>query len=107
MEFANNLMTAPRGGAQTGSNAAGLRALLDWSGLHARLSAAHALRQELASSDSRGVLFDGAFSDWALSASGRPKQTRGVNLKDSTDRKTPGRMEHGTAGQVHASGREQ
>ena len=107
MEFANDLMTVLRGGPQTGSTAAGPQGLCDWPGLHARLSAAHALRQELASNDSRGTVRDGAFSDWALPASGRPKQTRGVNLKDSTDRKAPLRMDDGTAGQVHASGREQ
>ena len=99
MEFTNDLMNAPRGGLQPGCAAAGSRALLDWSGLHARLSAAHALRQELASSDSRGLLLNGAFSDWALPASGRPKQTPGVNLKDSTDRKACRLREHGTASQ--------
>ena len=107
MEFANDLMIAPRGGPHTGSAGAEPQGLFDWSGLHARLSAAHALRQELANNDSRGILLDGAFSDWALPASGRLKQTRGVNLKDSTDRKAPMRMDDGTAGQVHASAREQ
>ena len=110
MEFAHDLMSALRGrsqsGAAGGDNAdSGL--LLDWSGLHARLSSAHALRRELAGGDSRRVLHDGGFSDWPRALHGGAQSTRAVNLKDSTDRKGPQGMDAGTAGLVHAGGREQ
>ena len=110
MEFANDLMTALRGRTETGgatAQGAGLGHLPDWSGLHARLSCAHALRRELVRGDSRGAPLGGAFFDWPLPASDRPKQAHPVNLNDSTDRKAPECMEAGTAGLVHAGGREQ
>jgi len=110
MELGSDLMTALRIRTQTGGGSgesarSGL--LLDWSGLHARLSCAHALRRELARGDSRGAPLGGAFFDWPLPASDGPKQTPPVNLNDSTDRKAPECMEAGTAGLVHAGGREQ
>jgi len=110
MEFAQDLMSALRSRTQTGSGGSGIADsgwLLDWSGLHARLSSAHALRCELAGGDSRPVLHDGGFSDWPLSVSDGPKSTHSVNLKDSTDRKAPRCMDAGNAGLVHAGGREQ
>ena len=114
MEFANDLMTALRDRARPGGASGGnaglspqLGPLLDWSGLHARLSSAHALRQELVRGDSRGALVSGGFSDWPLSGCDRANQSLRVNLKDSTDSKGPQGMEADIAGQVHASGQEQ
>jgi len=110
MEFAQDLMSALRSRTETGraiGESADSGCLLDWSGLHARLSSAHALRRELAGSDSSHLLHDGSFSDWPLAVSGEPNSIRPVNLKDSTDRKALGRMDAGTAGLVHAGGREQ
>ena len=110
MEFATDLMSALRNRTSSdGSSgaAAGYGALLDWSGLHARLSSAHALRQELGISDSRRILLDGGFSDWSLCTCDEPKSALRVNLKDSTDRKGPQGMEADIAGLIHASDREQ
>jgi len=110
MEFAQDLMSALRSRTQTGGDISGgadSDLLLDWSGLHARLASAHALRRELGCSDSRQMLLDGSFSDWPLSASGGPKSIHAVNLKDSTDRKALRCMDAGNAGLVHAGGREQ
>lgn len=110
MEFAQDLMSALRSRTQTGgdiSDPADSHLLLDWSGLHARLASAHALRRELGGSDSRHMLHVGSFSDWPLSASDGPKSTPAVNLIDSTDRKALRRMDAGNAGLVHAGGREQ
>ena len=110
MELGSDLMTALRIRTQTGGGSgesarSGL--LLDWSGLHARLSSAHALRRELAQGDSQACAPGGAFFDWSLCVSDGPKQTHAVNLKDSTDRKALRCMDAGTAGLVHAGGREQ
>ena len=114
MEFANDLMAALRGRIQPSDDSgdtAGFRSAfgpaLDWPGLHARLSAAYAVRQELARSDSRGIMLGGGFSDWPLAACDGVKQTPGVNLNDSTDGKAPRGMETGTAAQVHVGGRGQ
>jgi hypothetical protein len=110
MEFANDLMTALRDRAGSGaasSKSADLGPLLDWSGLHARLTSAHAVRQELLRGDSRGTLLCGGFSDWPLSGCDGMKSSLGVNLKDSTDGKGPRGMEIDTAAQFHACGREQ
>ena len=110
MEFANDLMAAlrdrTRPGDATGENARS-GPVLDWSGLHARLSAAHAVRQLLAKTDSRPILLGGGFSDWPVAGCDEVKQTRGVNLNNSTDSKTPHGIGSDTAGQVHISGRGQ
>ena len=110
MEFAHDLMSALRGRSQSGpgrgaTDDSGM--LLDWSGLHARLSSAHALRRELSSSDSHRAVHDGGFSDWPLAVHGGAQTTRAVNLKDSTDRKGPQGMDSGTAGLVRAGSQEQ
>ena len=110
MEFANDLMAALRdrtgfGGATYES--AGSGPVLDWFGLHARLSAAHAVRQHLAHSDSRPILLGGGFSDWPVAGCDEAKQTRGVNLNNSTDSKAPHGIEIDTADQGYVSGRGQ
>ena len=114
MEFANDLMAALRDRLQPGGErgeTAGFADLLgparDWHGLHARLSAAYAVRQELARSDSRGVMLGGGFSDWPPAACDGVKKTPGVNLNDSTDGKAPQRITTDTAAQVHVGARGQ
>ncbi|MBA4161630.1 MAG: hypothetical protein C0515_06050 [Novosphingobium sp.] len=106
MEFANDFMTALRGrvapaGAATGNTG------FDWSGLHARLVAAHAARAELARSDSRPVLLDGGFTDWAAAGHSRSKDECAVNPADSTDGKGPCAITDAEAGQDMAGGRGQ
>ena len=114
MEFGNDLMAALRdrtlSGSATGGSAAAspvFRPALDWSGLHARLSAAHAVRHELTRSDSRPILLGGGFSDWPVAGCDEVKLIHGVNLKNSTDSKAPRGIAADTAGQVHVSGRGQ
>ena len=110
MEFANDLMAALRDrtgfGGATGESA-GSGPVLDWPGLHARLSAAHAVRLELMPSGSRAILRRGGFSDWPVAGRDEAKQARGVNLNNSTDSKAPHGIATDTAGQVHPSGRGQ
>lgn len=110
MEFANDLMAALRDRTRSGdatSESAGSSPVFDWSGLHARLSAAHAVRQLLAHGDSRPILLGGGFSDWPVAGCDRVKQSLGVNLNNSTDGKAPHGIGTDTAGQVHISGRGQ
>jgi hypothetical protein len=108
MEFANDLMAVLRDRAQPGGatgETAGSDPLFDWSGLHARLCAAHAVRQVMTQSDSRPIMRCGGFSDWPLVACDQVKQSHGVNLNDLTDGKGPHDIATDTAGQVHVGGR--
>ena len=114
MEFANDLMDAllnraRPGGASgfTAGSGAGLGHIFDWPSLHARLVAAHAVRQELAHGDSRPIMLGGRFFDWPVSGCDGAVLTRGVNLNDSTDGKGLHGMGADTAGQVHVGGRGQ
>ena len=59
----------------------------DWAGLHARLSAAHAARKELAAADSHRRAPGGNFTQWAGTVDPAAKPSRRVNLNDSTDGK--------------------
>ena len=114
MEFANDLMDVlldrARPGAPNGLIAGSgteFDNVFDWPGLHARLVAAHAVRQELAHGDSRPIMLGGGFSDWPVSGCDGAILSHGVNLNDSTDGKGPHGMEADTAGQVHVGGRGQ
>ena len=114
MEFTNDLMAALRNrtlsGGTNGESAGsgpGFGPALDWPGLHARLSAAYALRQLLKQADSRPILLDGGFSDWPVTGCDGVKHSPGVNLNDSTDGKAPRGMKTDTAAQVNVGGRGQ
>lgn len=102
MEFANDFMTALRGRVSPAGDATGSTGF-DWSGLHARLVAAHAARAELARSDSfngsRRALLDGGFTDWAIAGHSRVKNECAVNPADSTDGKGPQVITEDNAGQ--------
>lgn len=106
MEFANDFMAALRGRGAPAGGAAGNTGF-DWAGLHARLVAAHAARVELARSDSRPALFDGAFTDWAAAGLAKAKDECAVNPADSTDGKAPHAITGAEAGQDMAGGRGQ
>ena len=106
MELTNDLRIAPCGlGIGPASHAAD-RAVPDWGGLYARLSAAHALRREM-TRESDPMRPCGSFSNWPAQGFGEPNGKQFVNLKDSTDRKGPWGIAGGSAGLVHAGDREQ
>ena len=110
MELANDLMSALRDRTWTDATrapAAGFTALPDWAGLHARFSAAHALRQELGRGDSRQSHAGGSFIDWPVPVGADPNLSLRVNRVDSTDGKAPWGKTADTAGLVHAGSREQ
>ena len=90
MEFATDLLSALRSRELPAADA-GLTAQCDWLGLHARMSAAHAVRRELSRTDNRCPLRDGGFGDWPLAVHAAAQMaadmTRSVNLTDSTDSK--------------------
>ncbi|MFM5916179.1 MAG: hypothetical protein ACKOOL_01460 [Novosphingobium sp.] len=79
----------------------------EWNGLHARLSAAHALRREMTRVETPGKRLCGRFFDWPVQDCDGLDGKPAVNLKDSTDRKEPRSIGTGTAGMVHAGDREQ
>lgn len=106
MEFANDFMAALRGRVAPAGHTAGNTGF-DWSGLHARLVAAHAARAELARNDSRHVLLDGSFTDWEALGKSQAKDECAVNLADSTDGKGPQAIAEIEAGQDMAGGRGQ
>ena len=102
MEFAKDLMATLRdrvSPAQDAGSACGI----EWASLHARLTAAHAAHGELA----RGLLRDGAFTDWAMTGAARKNPSRGVNPSDSTDGKGPQGIEDAIAAHFQCSGRGQ
>jgi hypothetical protein len=107
MDLANDPRIAPRGHGETFAAPAAGRAVPDWSGLHARLSAAHSLRREMARGESASAPLCGSFSDWPVPGCDGPYGKRVVNLKDSTDRKGPWGNGTGIAGHAHAGDREQ
>ena len=102
MEFAKNLWIVPSGHGEPGADG-----VLEWGGLHARLSAAHALRRELVGAGSGSAPLCGSFSDWPVSSCDGLRGKRLVNLKNSTDRKEPSANKADSAGWIHAGGREQ
>ncbi len=106
MEFAKDLMSALRDRVSPVAEGAGSTGF-DWSGLHARLVAAHAARAELARGDSRAVLLDGGFADFALVGGSGTNPSHRVNPADSTDGKGPDGIDGSIAGQHQAGGRGQ
>ena len=64
----------------------------DWSGLHARLCAAHAARRELQAIDSFRLTPRGAFTQWTASAHPAANTSRRVNQTNLTDGKAACRM---------------
>lgn len=106
MELAKHLRIAPSGHGETLAAQAMGSAMPEWSGLYARLSAAHALRREMAR-ESASAVFCGSFSDWLVPGCDGATGKQPVNLKDSTDRKAPRGMEADIAGLFHAGDREQ
>ena len=106
MELAKHLRIAPSGHGETLAARAMGSAMPEWSGLYARLSAAHALRRELVRGESHGKSLCGSFSDWPVPGCDGSNGQRPVNLKDSTDRKAPWGMEADIAGLFHAGDRE-
>jgi len=106
MDFAKDFLVGLRDRVGTERNAPGTPGF-DWSGLHARLVAAHAARAELVRSDSRPALFDGAFTDWAAAGLAKAKDKCAVNPADSTDGKAPHAITGAEAGQDMAGGRGQ
>lgn len=110
MELAHDLLSALRGRLQPAADG-GACAGFDWLGLHARMSAAHAARRELAGTDSRYPIREGGFGDWSLTphhaAHGAPNSTFAVNLTDSTDGKQPHGMNAVVAAKFHRGDRGQ
>ncbi|WP_424775332.1 hypothetical protein [Novosphingobium sp.] len=97
MEAANALLNSLRsriGASESLSDSGGF----DWSGLHARLSAAHAARRELQTTDSFRLTPRGAFTQWAASAQPAAKPSRRVNQTNLTDGKAVCRMAAAVAG---------
>ena len=86
MEATHSFMAGLRGRVSDGEMA-GESSGFDWTGLHARMSAAHAVRNELAADDSQQRAARGNFTQWAGPAYAAVKPSRGVNLNDSTDGK--------------------
>lgn len=86
MEATYSFMAALRGrvlGDEMTSESNGF----DWTGLHARMCAAHAVRNELAADDSQQRASGGNFTQWVGTVCAAVKPSRGVNLNDSTDGK--------------------
>jgi hypothetical protein len=104
MEFANDFMAALQGRVSATGEGAGTTGF-DWSGLHARLVAAHAARAELMRGDSRAVLLDGGFTDWSATGHSRGNRERVVNPADSTDGKGPQAITAASVGQDATGGR--
>ena len=102
MEIAKDLMATLRNRVSPALSA-GSASGIDWAALHARLAAAHAAHGELA----RGLLRDGAFTDWALTGARGSNPFRAVNPADSTDGKEPQGIRDAVAGHLQCSGREQ
>ena len=86
MEATHSFMADLRGRIP-GGEMASESSEFDWSGLHARLCAAHAARKELAADDSHRRAPGGNFTQWVGAVRPTAKPSRRVNLNDSTDGK--------------------
>ena len=86
MEATHSFMTGLRGRVRNGQMASESSAF-DWTGLHARLCAAHAARRELAAGDSHQRAAGGDFTQWVGADCAAVKPSQRVNLNDSTDGK--------------------
>lgn len=95
MEIATDLLTSLRDRIEFGRDSA-LIGGFDWSGLHARLAAAHAANAELRFGESSPTGARGAFS-----ALRKPDRTsRAVNPTDLADGKPPAGINCAIAGQA-------
>ena len=107
MEIGNDLMASLRSQLGTRPDAPASTAL-DWAGLHARLSAAHAARLALGADESRRAIYSGAFTDWAgVAVKCGENASRGVNPMSSTDGKLLAGIEGVSAGQPDVGDRGQ
>lgn len=107
MEFGIDLMASLRGQIGTRPDASA-SAVFDWSGLHARLSAAHATRLALAEGLARPAVYSGSFKDWArVAAPSGDNASHGVNPMSSTDGKLLAGIEGVSAGQPDVGDRGQ
>lgn len=86
MEATHSFMAGLRGRV-SGGDIASESSTFDWSGLHARLCAAHAARKELAANDSHQRTAGGDFTRWVGAVRPAAKPSRRINLNDSTDGK--------------------
>ena len=103
MEIATDLMASLRERLGTGVSNADYTAL-DWQGLHARLTAAHAARCAMALASDPLVF--GGFSNWQVDRGlSEGNSSRAVNPTDSTKRKTPAGMKGAVATEPFACGR--
>jgi hypothetical protein len=106
MEIAFDLMSGLRDRvADAGGTAA--NGAIDWFGLHARCTAAHAARRELGRFESRGSAPVGSFALWAASPYDPGHVSPVVNRTALADRKVPAGMECGSAAVSHVDGRGQ
>lgn len=109
MEIAIDLMANLRertGPQQRDVRGGGAEPVFEWSGLHARLAAAHAARAALQGADSGFPVLAGGFANWeVLRASGYA--SRAVNRNDLADGKIPAGIEGDIAGKPSAGGRGQ
>jgi hypothetical protein len=106
MEFANDLLAGLRGKVQ-GAPVGAVTPGIDWPGLHARLSAAHAARAVLGSIESPLPAAVGSFASWQGGAGEPGKTLPVVNPIDLADGKAPGCIESIIAGETGAGGRGQ
>ena len=88
MDFAKDLLAGLRERVGTGHDAPETPGF-DWSGLHARLTAAHAARQVLGEAESPRVAALGGFGLWKTGTDGEEISFLDVNRSDSADGKTP------------------
>ena len=106
MEFANDLMAGLRGRVRAVPG--GVATLgFDWFGLHARLSAGHAARFELARGESHIPGGAGSFAMWQGCAGSAGKSLPDVNQPDSADGKALAGMNSLIAGDSGAGDRGQ
>jgi len=103
MEIAFDLMTSLRAKVATAVGEAENGAV-DWSGLHARLAAAHAARRAL-QGESRAPTATGGFALWTASNAASGHASRFVNRTGLVDGKVAAGIEDGVAGQCSAGGR--
>lgn len=104
MEIAIDLMASLRDRVESASGNA-VDGAIDWSALHDRLVAGHALRRELARTDSRAPIQTGGFALWAASAHAPSNASRVVNRTDLADGKEPAGIEVGIAELFNDGGR--
>jgi hypothetical protein len=104
MDFAKDFLVGLRDRVGTERNAPGTPGF-DWSGLHARLTAAHAARQALGEVESPRIAALGGFENWQSGCLAGGKNFSAVNPTNSADGKTPAGMIGDIAEQPLVGGR--